>query len=208
MQFEPGDIHVVNRRRGIQGHKLHSQPLRVVGLNARGRCGFVKPLQTLVAERLDHVGIVARCAQRNTCRLASKHGDVRVQKLLIHGARSAQLQSKRIAKRKPDTLTRLQRWALDLEQRVGHNKATAALANKIARIAWATWHHDRTFSGSFADASHLPLHGLRRDNNSHDEQERPAGDKVDTKAQEHFGASAASPEGTRRMDAPRNKSEP
>ena len=82
----------------------------------------------------------------------SKRGDVYVRKLLIHRARSALLQAKRIAKRKPDDLTRLQRWVLDLEQRVGHNKAAVALANTIARIAWAIWHHDRPFHGSFAAA--------------------------------------------------------
>jgi len=33
-------------------------------------------------------------------------------------------------------LDRLRRWALDTERRVGHNKATVALANKLARIIW------------------------------------------------------------------------
>lgn len=118
--------------------------------------------------------------------------------MLIHGARSALLQAKRIAKRKPDTLTRLQRWALDLEQRVGHNKATVALANKIARIAWAIWHHDRPFHGSFAAAWHPPLHRLRRDRRRHDETGRHRhGIKPATKAQERFGASVANSEGTR-----------
>ena len=33
--------------------------------------------------------------------------------------------------------TRLRSWALGLQARVGHNKATVALANKLVRIAWA-----------------------------------------------------------------------
>jgi 3,4-dihydroxy-2-butanone 4-phosphate synthase len=52
----------------------------------------------------------------------------------------------------PGDLTKLQAWVLELEQRVGHNKAAVALANKIARIAWATWRHGRPFNGSFAAA--------------------------------------------------------
>lgn len=36
-------------------------------------------------------------------------------------------------------------WALDLQQRRGHNKATVALANKLARIVWATWRFERDF---------------------------------------------------------------
>lgn len=82
----------------------------------------------------------------------SKRGDVYLRKLLIHGARSALLQAKRVASRAPEDLTRLQTWVLALEQRVGHNKAATALANKIARIAWAIWRHDRPFNGSFAAA--------------------------------------------------------
>nr|MBV6629996.1 IS110 family transposase [Oceanococcus sp. HetDA_MAG_MS8] len=82
----------------------------------------------------------------------SKRGDVYLRKLLIHGARSALLQAKRVAKREPGELTKLQAWVLALEQRVGHNKAAVALANKIARIAWAIWRHDRPFNGSFAAA--------------------------------------------------------
>jgi transposase len=43
-------------------------------------------------------------------------------------------------------VSRLQRWALQLEQRVGHNKATVALANKLARICWAVWKHNTDFN--------------------------------------------------------------
>lgn len=82
----------------------------------------------------------------------SKRGDVYVRTLLIHGARTALLQAHRKAKARPDELTRLQRWALELNQRVGHNKAATALANKMARSAWAIWAHHRDFDGSYAAA--------------------------------------------------------
>ena len=68
--------------------------------------------------------------------------------LFIHGARSALLAAiqDRTGK-KP--LTRLQRWAVDLAARVGHNKAACALANKLARIAFAVVRQGRTFDGDF-----------------------------------------------------------
>jgi hypothetical protein len=40
---------------------------------------------------------------------------------------------------------RLQDWALALERRRGHNKAAVALANKLARVAWAVWTTDTAF---------------------------------------------------------------
>ena len=59
----------------------------------------------------------------------SRHGDTYLRTLLIHGARSALLCAKRTAQA-GRTLTELQRWALDTQARVGHNKAAVALANK------------------------------------------------------------------------------
>jgi transposase len=70
----------------------------------------------------------------------SKRGNTYVRMLLIHGARAALLAAHRT--REPDTL---QRWVLDLEARVGHNKATVALANRIARIAWRVWKDQRPY---------------------------------------------------------------
>lgn len=58
--------------------------------------------------------------------------------LLIRGARAALLAVHRV--REPDTL---QRWVLGVEVRTGHNKATVALANRIARIAWRVWRDER-----------------------------------------------------------------
>jgi transposase len=69
----------------------------------------------------------------------SKRGDVYLRMLLIHGARSVLNAAKR---RTPD---RLRAWALGRELARGHNKAATALANKLARIAWAVWKHDQPF---------------------------------------------------------------
>ena len=69
----------------------------------------------------------------------SKRGDVYLRTLLIHGARSVLLAATR---RAPD---RLRTWALERKQARGHNKAAIAVANKLARIVWAVWKHDRPF---------------------------------------------------------------
>lgn len=80
----------------------------------------------------------------------TRRGNVYLRTLFIHGARSALLAAKRVAKTNPDKLTRLQKWALALEQRAGHNRATVALANKMARISWAVWRHAREFDGNWS----------------------------------------------------------
>ena len=79
----------------------------------------------------------------------SKRGDKYLRTLLIHGARSAMARIK-ILQRDKLPLNALQQWAAQLEERVGHNKATVALANKMVRILWATWMHDRDFDGNYA----------------------------------------------------------
>ena len=69
----------------------------------------------------------------------SKRGDGYLRMLLSHGARSALLLAHRQAAKGEQSLTSLQRWVLDVERRTHHNKATIALANKMARIIWVTW---------------------------------------------------------------------
>src|SRR5436309_15337013 len=66
----------------------------------------------------------------------SKQGDVYLRCLLTHGARSVLLAAHRAAKT-GKSLSRLQQWALVVQAHRGHNKATVALANKLARIICA-----------------------------------------------------------------------
>ena len=60
----------------------------------------------------------------------SKRGDVYLRNLLIHGARAVL----RWVERKEDPLSR---WATTLKGRRHTNIASVAMANKIARIAYA-----------------------------------------------------------------------
>lgn len=78
----------------------------------------------------------------------SKRGDVYLRTLLIHGARSVLVNAQSRARVNRVPLTALQRWAVDLAGRRGHNKAATALANKLARIVWAVWRSETTFSAT------------------------------------------------------------
>jgi len=75
----------------------------------------------------------------------SKRGNKYLRKLLIHGARAA---LPHIAERD----TALGRWAKNLRARVHKNVAIVALANKLARIAWAVLRRGEKFT-----AKGLPL---------------------------------------------------
>ncbi len=71
----------------------------------------------------------------------SKQGDRYLRMLLIHGGRSVLWAAKRT--QTPDAL---RAWALAVERRRGHNIAAVAVANKLARIAWAVWSEGRAFT--------------------------------------------------------------
>ena len=85
----------------------------------------------------------------------SKRGDAYLRTLLTHGARSVLCHAKRPSAR-PHRLTQ---WALALAQRRGHNPAAIALANKLARIAWAVWTTDTPFAAQPPRPSPLTLVG-------------------------------------------------
>jgi len=73
----------------------------------------------------------------------SKRGNVYLLRMLIHGARSV------LFRVKYDT-GGLGQWVRRLSQRAPHNKVVVAIANKLARIAWAVLSSGR-------DYRHQPL---------------------------------------------------
>lgn len=76
---------------------------------------------------------------RRWCGGVSKQGDRYLRTLLIHGGRAVLRAAHVRATRAPATLSELERWALALAKRRGHNCAAVALANKLARIIWVVW---------------------------------------------------------------------
>ncbi len=78
----------------------------------------------------------------------STRGDPYLRTLLVHGARSA-LNAAAVRLAACKGLTRLQRWAVELAGRAGHNKAAAALGNRLARISFAVVRQGRDFDGDF-----------------------------------------------------------
>ena len=67
----------------------------------------------------------------------SKRGDRYLRMLLTHGARSV-LRVTTVAERAGRPVEGLRQWARAVQGRTNHNKAACALANKMARICYAT----------------------------------------------------------------------
>jgi transposase len=78
----------------------------------------------------------------------SKHGDAYLRTLLIHGARAVLVAAQRQAN--PKTL---HLWGLQLQRRIGNNKAAVAIANKMARVVWAVWKSGKPFHPHRQDVS-------------------------------------------------------
>ena len=128
---------LVSRLRTIPGVGL---------LTATALVAFVGDVQRFPSGRhfASYLGLTPRESssglQRRLGRI-SKRGDPYLRTLLIHGARSVLCHAKK-AKTERD---RLRTWALERERARGHNKAAVALANKLARIVWGVWKHDRAY---------------------------------------------------------------
>lgn len=106
-------------------------------INGTALVGFVGDLRRFRSGRhlASYLGLTPReysSGLRQRLGRISKRGDSYLRMLLVHGARAVLSRARTAAN--PD---RLRVWALDLQKRAHHNKATVALANKIARIAWA-----------------------------------------------------------------------
>jgi transposase len=76
----------------------------------------------------------------------SKRGDRYLRMLLTHGARSV-LRAATVAERCQRPLDPLRSWALAVQARTHRNKAVCALANKMARICFATLRDAEPYHG-------------------------------------------------------------
>jgi transposase len=76
----------------------------------------------------------------------SKRGDRYLRMLLTHGARAV-LRAATVAQRCHKPLDPLRTWALAVQARTHRNKATCALANKLARICYATLRDAEPYHG-------------------------------------------------------------
>jgi transposase len=76
----------------------------------------------------------------------SKRGDRYLRMLLTHGARSV-LRAAAVAHSAGRPVDGLRRWALAVQARSNHNKAACALANKLARICYATLRDGQSYDG-------------------------------------------------------------
>jgi transposase len=114
--------------------------LQVPGIGliiATALVGFVGDLRRFPSARhfASYLGLTPReysTGLRHRLGRISKRGDSYLRMLLIHGARAVLTRAAESAC--PD---RLRAWVLALRGRAHHNKAAVALANKMARIAWA-----------------------------------------------------------------------
>lgn len=77
----------------------------------------------------------------------SKRGDRYLRMLLTHGARSI-LRAASVAHAAGKQIDGLRQWALGVQGRTNHNKATCALANKLARICYAALRDSEPYSGA------------------------------------------------------------
>ena len=158
---------------GIEGHlqafadrDLRSQRLQRAGgiglITATGISASVGDFDRFPSGRhfASSLGLTPReHSSGNTRRLGrvTKRGDVYLRMLLIHGARAV-LRSAKLAKKKEQPLDRTRAWALALSERIGHNKAAVALANKQARRLWAAEHHRSSFDPDHVSVRVTPNH--------------------------------------------------
>lgn len=104
------------------------------------------------------LGLTARehsSGERRRLGRLSKRGDTYLRTLLVHGARAVLVAAQRAA-RSGRPADGLRRWALQTRARCGYNKATVALANKLARIIWASWRYERDYQSNWSAVAASP----------------------------------------------------
>jgi transposase len=143
-------VHLVERQLASLAEQLPAvhrlQTIPGVGLlTSTALVGFIGDIQRFPSGRhfASYLGLTPReyssGLKRNLGRI-SKRGDGYLRTLLIHGARSVLVHAR---KQQPD---RLREWANQLARTRVHNKAAVAVANKLARIVWAVWKHEKPFA--------------------------------------------------------------
>lgn len=134
-------------------HPHASRIHQVSGIGVLTATAFVGTVANIHAFRRSRqfaswIGLTPREAssgERRQLSGISKRGDRYLRTLLTHGARAVLIAARREARLRPERASPLYRWALAVEARRGYNKATCAVANKLARIIWAVWAHDTDF---------------------------------------------------------------
>jgi transposase len=143
-------VHLVERQLDSIAEQLpaveHLQTIPGVGLlTSTAMVGFIGDIRRFPSGRhfASYLGLTPReyssGLKRNLGRI-SKRGDGYLRTLLIHGARSVLVHAR---KQQPD---RLREWANQLAKTHIQNKAAVAVANKLARIVWAVWKHEKPFA--------------------------------------------------------------
>lgn len=143
-------IDLVERELGALARQLPAveRLLQIPGIGlliATALVGFVGELRRFPSARhfASYLGLTPReysSGLRQRLGRISKRGDAYLRMLLIHGARAVLSRARKNPQ--PD---RLRAWALALEKRANPNKAAVALANKLARIAWALCVHQTDY---------------------------------------------------------------
>ena len=127
-------------------HVAHLRTIPGIGLlNATALVACVGDVRRFPSGRhfASYLGLTPREHSSGNCRrlgAISKQGDRYLRTLLMHGARALLAHSRNPAKTTPFRI-----WIRTLAARRGANIATAAIANRLARMVWRVWHDDRPF---------------------------------------------------------------
>lgn len=103
----------------------------------------------------------------------SKRGDRYLRMLLTHGARSV-LRAATVADRQGRRVDDLRRWALSVQSRTHHNRATCALANKMARICYAVLRDHQDYGGVGVDRKMRQTYAADLNTRHHNDELAPS----------------------------------